>query len=121
MDSETLCRDTDPIKNANIAVKGETLAFTIEFGDQDNNEEKAKKFERFAQRSSQRQVNSLRLDKINNESEETNKQPPNPSEEKPRANVSRVSRACLKVIEQNSFRSVKTPIKKRKNKMLMMK
>ena len=60
MDSEIPCRDTDDINTDNMAVKGETLAFTIDFGGSDNSSEKAKKFERFAQRSSQRRVCSPR-------------------------------------------------------------
>ena len=112
MDLEIPCRDTDPVENANMAVKGETLAFTINFGDQDDDEEKAKKFERFAQRSSQRRVNSPRLDNSNKEGKETNTEKPKQGEGKQRAkvlnreesNLSRVSGTHINVIEQNSLR-----------------
>ena len=67
MDLEIPCRDTDPVDKAGMAVKGETLAFTIDFGSSDNSSEKAKKFERFAQRSSQRRVLSPRQGKGNTE------------------------------------------------------
>ena len=60
MDLEIPCRDTDHINTDRMAVKGETLAFTIDFGGSDSSSEKAKKFERFAQRSSQRRVLSPR-------------------------------------------------------------
>ena len=63
MDLEVPCRDTDPVENTNMEAKVEPLAFTIDFGDSENLEEKAKKFERFAQRSSQRKVKSPRQDK----------------------------------------------------------
>ena len=63
MDLEVPCRDTDPVENANMEAKVEPLAFTIDFGDSENIEEKAKKFERFAQRSSQRKVKSPRQEK----------------------------------------------------------
>ena len=113
MDLEIPCRDTDPVENANMAVKGETLAFTISFGDHDDNEEKAKKFERFAQRSSQRRVNSPRLDNSNKEGEETNTEKPKQSEGKQRtkllnrekSNLSRVSGTHLNVIDQSGLRS----------------
>ena len=113
MDLEIPCRDTDPVENANMAVKGETLAFTIDFGDHDDYEEKAKKFERFAQRSSQRRVNSPRLDNCNKEGEETNIEKPKQSEDKQSAKVlnreksilSRDSGTRLNVMEQNDLRS----------------
>ena len=113
MDSEIPCRDTDPVENANMAVKGETLAFTIDFGDHDDNKEKAKRFERFAQRSSQRKVNSPRMNISNSVGKETNIENPKQSEEKQRAkvlnieksNLSRVSGTRLKVNEQNGLRS----------------
>ena len=63
MDSEVHCRDTDPVENANMEAKVEHLAFTIDFCDSENLKEKAKKFEKFAQRSSQRKVKSPRQDK----------------------------------------------------------
>ena len=63
MDLEVPCRDTDPVDNAGMEANVEPLAFTIDFGDSENLEEKAKKFERFAQRSSQRKVKSPRQDK----------------------------------------------------------
>ena len=72
MDLEIPCRDTDPVENASMEVKVEPLAFTIDFGDDENLEEKAQKFERFAQRSSQRKVKSPRQDKCSNEPEGTN-------------------------------------------------
>ena len=113
MDSEIPCRDTDPVENANMAVKGETLAFTIDFGDHDDNKEKAKRFERFAQRSSQRRVNSPRLDNSNSESEKNNKEKSKQSEDKQRtilfnrenSDLSRASGTRLEVNEQNSLRS----------------
>ena len=72
MDLEIPCRDTDDINTDNMAVKGETLAFTIDFGGSDNSSEKAKKFERFAQRSSQRRVCSPRQG--NKKEEETKRE-----------------------------------------------
>ena len=63
MDSEVPCRDTDSVDNSDMEAKVEPLAFTIEFDDQDNLEKKAKKFERFSQRSSLRKVLSPRLHK----------------------------------------------------------
>ena len=113
MDSEIPCRDTDPIENANMAIKGETLAFTIDFGDRDDYEDKAKKFERFAQRSSQRRVNSPRMENSKNTVEETNIEEPKQTEEIQRAkvlnreksNLSRVIGSRLKVTEQGGFRN----------------
>jgi hypothetical protein len=109
MDSEIPCRDTDSLENANMAVRGDTLAFTIDFGDQDDNKEKAKRFERFAQRSSQRRVNSPRLDSSNNGCKETNMEIPKQSVDKQRAkersNLSRASGARLDVNEQVSLKS----------------
>ena len=93
MDSEIPCRDTDPVENANMAVKGETLAFTIDFGDHDDNKEKAKRFEWFAQRSSQRRVNSPRLDISNSAGKETNIENPKQSEEKQRAKVLNIEKS----------------------------
>ena len=60
---EVPCRDTDSIENIVMEPKVEQLSFTIDFGDHDNLEEKTKKFERFAQRSSLRKVLSPRLNK----------------------------------------------------------
>ena len=80
MDTEIPCRDTDPVDNAEMAVKGETLAFTIDFGGgSDNSSEKAKKFERFAQRSSLRRVLSPRQGKSNNEENGTKEGKSEPS------------------------------------------
>ena len=61
MENEVPCRDTDPV-NMNLVNKtADTMAFTVDFGQQEiNQEEKVKKFERFAQRSSLRRVNSPR-------------------------------------------------------------
>jgi hypothetical protein len=70
MDLEIPCRDTDPVENASMEVKVEPLAYTIDFGDDSNLEEKAKKFERFAQRSSQRKIKSPRQDTFSNEKPE---------------------------------------------------
>ena len=81
MDKEIPCRDTDPVDNADMAMKGETLAFTIDFsGGSDNSSEKAKKFERFAQRSSLRRVLSPRQGKGNNEENGTKEEKSEPSE-----------------------------------------
>ena len=61
MDNEVPCRDTDPVNMNLVNRTAETMAFTVDFGQQDiNQEEKVKKFERFAQRSSLRRVNSPR-------------------------------------------------------------
>ena len=62
MDNEVPCRDTDPVNMNLVNKSGDTMAFTIDFGNKTelNQEEKVKKFERFAQRSSLRRVNSPR-------------------------------------------------------------
>ena len=61
MDNEVPCRDTDPVNMNLVNKSGDTMAFTIDFGNTElNQEEKVKKFERFAQRSSLRRVNSPR-------------------------------------------------------------
>merc|ERR1711915_861180 len=44
--------------NAKEARKNETVAFTINFGEKSDEQDLTKKFERFAQRSSQRRINS---------------------------------------------------------------
>ena len=113
MDSEIPCRDTDLIESDNMAAKGETLASTIDFNDHENNEESAKRFERFAQRSSQRRVNSPRLDNSNSEGEKNNKEKSKQSEDKQRtkllnrenSDLSRASGTRLEVNDQNSLRS----------------
>ena len=71
MEIEIPCRDTDPI-DGKMVTKGETLAFTIDFGGSDTSSEKAKKFERFAQRSSQRRTASPRDVKQENNEAMTN-------------------------------------------------
>ena len=96
MDNEVPCRDTDPV-NMNLVNKtADTMAFTVDFGQQEiNQEEKVKKFERFAQRSSLRRVNSPRQKesekvnveiKTNNNSSEGGKRgkssPPAPPKER---------------------------------------
>ena len=61
MDNEVPCRDTDPMNMNLVNRTADTMAFTVDFGQQEiNQEEKVKKFERFAQRSSLRRVNSPR-------------------------------------------------------------
>ena len=61
MDNEVPCRDTDPVNMNLVNRTADTMAFTVDFGQQEiNQEEKVKKFERFAQRSSLRRVNSPR-------------------------------------------------------------
>ena len=58
------CRDTDPVNMNLVGKTSDTMAFTIDFGGDDiNQEEKVKKFERFAQRSSLRRVQSPRQEK----------------------------------------------------------
>ena len=58
------CRDTDPVNMNLVGKTSDTMAFTIDFGgDAINQEEKVKKFERFAQRSSLRRVQSPRQEK----------------------------------------------------------
>ena len=58
------CRDTDPVNMNLVGKTTDTMAFTINFGGDDiNQEQKVKKFERFAQRSSLRRVNSPRQEK----------------------------------------------------------
>ena len=96
MENEVPCRDTDPV-NMNLVNKtADTMAFTVDFGQQEiNQEEKVKKFERFAQRSSLRRVNSPRQKesekvsvdiKTNNNSSEGGKRgkssPPAPPKER---------------------------------------
>ena len=58
MDSEVPCRDTDPEEAPNKLLQNETVAFTINFGEKLDEQNLTKKFERFAQRSSQRRINS---------------------------------------------------------------
>ena len=79
MDNEVPCRDTDPVNMNLVNRTADTMAFTIDFGQQDiNQEEKVKKFERFAQRSSLRRVNSPRQqekvekDKVNEDNKVNN-------------------------------------------------
>ena len=65
MDLETPSRDTDTLENESAEKKSnDALAFTIDFGDTDDMDEKTKKFERFAQRSSLRQLKTRKEDKI---------------------------------------------------------
>ena len=71
MDNEIPCRDTDPVNMNLVNRTADTMAFTVDFGQQEiNQEEKVKKFERFAQRSSLRRVNSPRQKETEKVSEE---------------------------------------------------
>ena len=55
---EVPCRDTD-CEDAPLKLqRNDTVAFTINFGEKSSEEDLTKKFERFAQRSSQRRINS---------------------------------------------------------------
>jgi len=64
MMQEIPCRDTDPDPYLTMSVQEEDraspIAFTVDFGGQENAEEKHKKLERFALRSSQRKPKSPR-------------------------------------------------------------
>ena len=55
---EVPCRDTDCEEAPQKLQKNDTVAFTINFGEKCNEQDLTKKFERFAQRSSQRRINS---------------------------------------------------------------
>eukprot|EP00092_Neocalanus_flemingeri_P011503 GFUD01012397.1.p1 GENE.GFUD01012397.1~~GFUD01012397.1.p1 ORF type:complete len:537 (+),score=171.63 GFUD01012397.1:46-1656(+) len=112
MDLELPCRDTDPVENTGMEAKAEPLAFTIDFGDGENIEEKTKKFERFAQRSSLRKVKSPRLDKnagkdnvetegANNEETKDGQRAKVPNREK--SNLTRTDRSSQKSKEQNAY------------------
>lgn len=74
MEAEVPCRDTDPVTSMDtkdIASADTALAFTIDFGEGDGDvEEKARRFERFAQRSSQRKVKSPRQEAKTEEKED---------------------------------------------------
>ena len=112
MDLEVPCRDTDTMESACKDVKVEPLAFTIDFGDGDNLEEKAKKFERFAQRSSLRKVKSPRQEKDSNEAEKTTKENSNGNEDiinrhrakgfdREKSNLTRTDQTSQKLTERN--------------------
>ena len=71
MENEVPCRDTDPVNMNLVNRTADTMAFTVDFGQQEiNQEEKVKKFERFAQRSSLRRVNSPRQKESEKQCEE---------------------------------------------------
>ena len=64
MDVETPSRDTDNVENESVERSNDALAFTINFEDTDDVDEKTKKFERFALRSSLRQLKTTKEDKF---------------------------------------------------------
>ena len=81
MDNEVPCRDTDPVNMNLVNRTADTMAFTVDFGQQEiNQEEKVKKFERFAQRSSLRRVNSPRQKESEKQCEENKTNNNNTSE-----------------------------------------
>ena len=94
MDSEVPCRDTDPEEAPNKLLQNETVAFTINFGEKLDEQDLNKKFERFAQRSSQRRINSPKQRRSSN------------SEIK--SNLKETERCENQVKEGNALNDVKT-------------
>ena len=64
MDVEVPCRDTDSEEAPQRLQKNETVAFTINFGEKRDEQYSTKKFERFAQRSSQRRIDSPKQGRV---------------------------------------------------------
>ena len=105
MDTEVPCRDTDPVNMNLINKTADNMTFTIDFSQQQlNQEEKMKKFERFAQRSSLRRGNSPRnSDKSDDKKQGEDNNKPAVSDNKTKESTS--ERRNTVVLERSSLTS----------------